>query len=510
MAEHEPTKPRPQRRRLDVRRHPPRRLDVMAAAIPWPNVALFIVGAVIASSASSPASGSRWPATAPSPPRRVSPSSSRRPSGLPGGPGWTAGPAAVPSRCAAPSARPRRRSDWPPPDRDSWPCATRTSAGSWPVLPVPPAHRPPLPGLRRAPRHQRPAPRRPRRRAVVQRVCRPVDRAARRALDGRGWSAAVRATTTALPLLHRGRLGLLWLVGPAGSSGCCGCCPGCPHSSPDRARRTSPVTLPPCPPCSTTSSPASARTLPRGRLGEPRRPPADERSPRDARRPLDAEAPCGAPGPVAHRRGQAVQPEQGAAGRRSPTRPPSRRVRRGRRHRDQRPHRAAPLRRLPRRPRRGAARPCGSRCCARTSWSSDYQLFEARAHGADLILLIVAALDAGRPGPHAALARRAGHDRPGRGPRRGRDPAGGRRRRHRHRRQRPQPQDPGGRPRHLRQPGARSSPTLVKVAESGIADPATPRRMPREGADASSSGRRWSRGARPGAAHELIAAGAWS
>ena len=34
-----------------------------------------------------------------------------------------------------------------------------------------------------------------------------------------------------------------------------------------------------------------------------------------------------------------------------------------------------------------------ARCCARTSWSARYQLWEARAHGADLVLLIVAALE---------------------------------------------------------------------------------------------------------------------
>ena len=60
----------------------------------------------------------------------------------------------------------------------------------------------------------------------------------------------------------------------------------------------------------------------------------------------------------------------------------------------------------------------------------DYQLFEARAHGADLILLIVAALAQADLVRMQAHRPRPGDDCPRRGPRRGRDPAGRRGRGH--------------------------------------------------------------------------------
>ena len=86
--------------------------------------------------------------------------------------------------------------------------------------------------------------------------------------------------------------------------------------------------------------------------------------------PLDADGVLRRAGPVAHRRGQARQPEQGCARRH----PRPRRARRGLRGRrgdrgHQRAHRGAPLRRQPRRPRRRAGRGRRSRCCARTSSS---------------------------------------------------------------------------------------------------------------------------------------------
>ena len=78
-----------------------------------------------------------------------------------------------------------------------------------------------------------------------------------------------------------------------------------------------------------------------------------------------------------------------------------------------------------------------------------YQLLEARAAGADLVLLIVAALDDDELRRLHDEARELGHDRARRGPRRGRDRARGRPRRGAARRQRPQPQDPRGRRQHL-------------------------------------------------------------
>ena len=71
------------------------------------------------------------------------------------------------------------------------------------------------------------------------------------------------------------------------------------------------------------------------------------------------------------------------------------------------------------------APPSRPRCCARTSWSTPYQLLEARAAGADLVLLIVAALRRRRAAAGCTTeARELGLTVAGRGARRARDRAG--------------------------------------------------------------------------------------
>ena len=75
-----------------------------------------------------------------------------------------------------------------------------------------------------------------------------------------------------------------------------------------------------------------------------------------ARPALDAEAVLRGAGPVAHRRGQAREPEQGRPLRHPRPRRPRRGLRGRRRERRVGAHRAAPLRRQPRRPRRRARR----------------------------------------------------------------------------------------------------------------------------------------------------------